>query len=292
MKERILRVADRLFYQRGIRAMGGGHHRRGNRDQQADALQPLPLFCDRRLSGAPRRVSRSKTVGKPAFDTLRHLRHPRAPLFREQRIPRLPVRECGDRTRTRGTRGPATWPSPSRKAEGCGSAICWCSSVSPIPTALAMQLAILVDGAIAAHLVRGDPAMARAAKDAATALLQGAGVAHRVIKSIRFSTVPCSHNAVVAICHFGTERFSMQKSSARSLPSLSVRIDLEAPAGRARQDPASGEHQHLRFNFAQPGARWTCPGSGPGIWSTRSTGSAGQAAVDGRPAAKTAAARC
>jgi hypothetical protein len=41
---------------------------------------------------------------------------------------------------------------------------------------LATQLQLLVDGSIALDLVRDDPAMARAAKDAATALLQGAGV--------------------------------------------------------------------------------------------------------------------
>ena len=44
------------------------------------------------------------------------------------------------------------------------------------PEALATQLAVLVDGCIAQDLVRNDPAMARAAKQAATALLQSAGV--------------------------------------------------------------------------------------------------------------------
>ena len=41
---------------------------------------------------------------------------------------------------------------------------------------LATQLAVLVDGCIAQDLVRNDPAMARAAKDAATVLLKNAGV--------------------------------------------------------------------------------------------------------------------
>lgn len=44
------------------------------------------------------------------------------------------------------------------------------------PDRLATQLALLVDGAIAAALVRGDPAMADAAKDAARTLLRAAGV--------------------------------------------------------------------------------------------------------------------
>jgi hypothetical protein len=41
---------------------------------------------------------------------------------------------------------------------------------------LATQLALLVDGSIAQDLVRDDPAMARAAKAAATVLLENAGV--------------------------------------------------------------------------------------------------------------------
>jgi AcrR family transcriptional regulator len=44
------------------------------------------------------------------------------------------------------------------------------------PDGLATQLALLVEGAIAAALVRGDPGMARAAKDAAGVLLAAAGV--------------------------------------------------------------------------------------------------------------------
>lgn len=46
----------------------------------------------------------------------------------------------------------------------------------PNPDGLATQLALLVDGAIAGALVRGDPAMARAAKDAARTLLAAAGI--------------------------------------------------------------------------------------------------------------------
>jgi hypothetical protein len=45
------------------------------------------------------------------------------------------------------------------------------------PEGLATQLMLLVDGAIAAALVRGDPAMAHAARQAARTLLSAAGVA-------------------------------------------------------------------------------------------------------------------
>src|ERR1700759_4421064 len=44
------------------------------------------------------------------------------------------------------------------------------------PEARATQLAVLVDGCIAQDLVRNDPAMARAAKEAAKVLLKNAGV--------------------------------------------------------------------------------------------------------------------
>jgi len=46
----------------------------------------------------------------------------------------------------------------------------------PDPNGLATQLVLLVDGAIAAALVRDDPKMARAAKAAARVLLIAAGV--------------------------------------------------------------------------------------------------------------------
>ena len=45
------------------------------------------------------------------------------------------------------------------------------------PDLLATQLALLVDGAIAAALVRGDAAMVEAAREAARTLLTAAGIA-------------------------------------------------------------------------------------------------------------------
>jgi hypothetical protein len=44
------------------------------------------------------------------------------------------------------------------------------------PEGLATQLTLLVDGSIAQDLVRDDPSMARAAKDAARVLLKNAGI--------------------------------------------------------------------------------------------------------------------
>jgi hypothetical protein len=44
------------------------------------------------------------------------------------------------------------------------------------PEGLATQLTLLVDGSIAQDLVRNDPSMAKAAKEAARVLLANAGV--------------------------------------------------------------------------------------------------------------------
>jgi hypothetical protein len=44
------------------------------------------------------------------------------------------------------------------------------------PEGLATQLTLLVDGSIAQDLVRDDPSMARAAKEAARVLLRNAGI--------------------------------------------------------------------------------------------------------------------
>ena len=46
----------------------------------------------------------------------------------------------------------------------------------PDPEGLATQLTLLVDGSIAQDLVRDDPSMARAAKEAARVLIRNAGV--------------------------------------------------------------------------------------------------------------------
>ncbi|MDB5581047.1 MAG: TetR family transcriptional regulator, partial [Bradyrhizobium sp.] len=51
--------------------------------------------------------------------------------------------------------------------------------------ALATQLTLLVDGSIAQDLVRNDPSMARAAKEAAEVLLKNAGVKIGEAKSSR-----------------------------------------------------------------------------------------------------------
>ena len=170
MKDRILETADRLFYLQGIRAVGVdtiaaeiGISKRTlyNHFPSKDAL--ISAYLARRFV-APRPSDKSpveQILG--TFDSLE--RRFSAKDFRGCPFVNA-VAELGARTARSGRS-----PSPSRKAAGSGFAICWCSSASPMRKALATQLALLVDGSIAQDLVRDDPAMARAAKEAATVLL-------------------------------------------------------------------------------------------------------------------------
>lgn len=176
MQEKILRTADRLFYGRGIRAVGVDtvaaeigiskrtlyNHfpskdaliaayleRRFNRLPVTDAPPAeqilatfdrlARIFADEGFRGCPF-VNAVAEIGEPGHEANRI-----AIAFKEQR--RLWFRDLLRRLRV-------------KDAEG-----------------LAAQLQMLVDGAIATMLVRGDPQIAHAARDAARILLQSAGVA-------------------------------------------------------------------------------------------------------------------
>ena len=151
------------------------HHRGRNRHQQAHALQSFSVQgrADLGLSGAALRGARGRR-------TSRRSSRFSAPSIRWSGALRQRIFAAA-RSSTRWPNSARTGrsarsPSPSRKAAASGFATCWCSSASPIAEALATQLALLVDGSIAQDLVRDDPAMARAAKEAATVLLRNAGV--------------------------------------------------------------------------------------------------------------------
>ena len=175
MRERILETADRLFYGLGIRAVGVdtiaaeiGISKRTlyNYFPSKDALivaylarRSTPLatsdaapveqilgrfdrlersFVDDTFRGCPF-VNAVAELGEPA-----HAANEIAVAFKEER--RLWFRDLLVRLEVKD------------------------------PDRIATQLSLLVDGAIAQTLVRGDPKMARAAKDAASVLLAAAGV--------------------------------------------------------------------------------------------------------------------
>lgn len=175
MQERILQTTDRLFYQQGIRAVGVdtvaaevGISKRTlynyypSKDELITAylarrFQPLALtdappveqiianfdrleraFASDRFRGCPfvNAVAELKQPGHAANRIAVAFKDARRAWFREL-LARLEVED---------------------------------------PDALATQMMLLVDGAIAAAIVRGDPGMARAARAAAVTLLGAAGV--------------------------------------------------------------------------------------------------------------------
>jgi AcrR family transcriptional regulator len=175
MKERILETADRLFYLRGIRAIGVdtiaaeiGISKRTlyNHFPSKDAL--ISAYLERRFV-QPRDSDKSpveQILG--TFDSLERR-------FASKDFRGCPfvnaVAEVGPENRS--VRKIAIAFKESRRL--------WFRDLLvqigvADPEGLATQLVLLVDGSIAQDLVRDDPAMARAAKEAAKMLVSGAGV--------------------------------------------------------------------------------------------------------------------
>jgi AcrR family transcriptional regulator len=175
MKERILETADRLFYLEGIRAIGVdtiaariGISKRTlyNHFPSKDAL--ITAYLERRFVSA--RPSSKSPVEQilATFDSLE--RRFAAKDFRGCPFVNA-VAELGPKDRA--VKKIAVAFKESRRQ--------WFKArLEELNVAeadaLATQLQLLVDGSIALDLVRDDPAMARAAKEAACALLRNAGV--------------------------------------------------------------------------------------------------------------------
>src|SRR6201996_9272532 len=175
MKDRILETADRLFYLQGIRAIGVdtiaaeigiSKRTRYNHFPSKDAL--IAAYLDRRFVQA--RPSDKSPLDQilATFDSLE--RRFSAKDFRGCPFVNA-VAELGPKDRA--VKKMAIAFKESRRQ--------WFRDLLDElgvkdADSLSTQLQLLVDGSIALDLVRDDPAMARAAKDAATALLQGAGV--------------------------------------------------------------------------------------------------------------------
>jgi AcrR family transcriptional regulator len=175
MEERILETTDRLFYGQGIRAVGVdtiaaeiGISKRTlyNYFPSKDAL--IVAYLARRA--VPRKAS-----DRPPLDQILGVFDWLESWFASKSFRGCPfvnaVAELGERTHP-ATRIAIDYKERRRVAfrdilAGFGVAD---------PDGLAIQLVILVEGAMAAALVRDDPAMARAAKAAARVLLTSAGV--------------------------------------------------------------------------------------------------------------------
>ncbi len=175
MQERILETADRLFYFKGIRAIGVdtiaaeiGISKRTlyNYYKSKDAL--VLAYLTRRLRINPH------TDAPPAQQILgdfeRLERHFASDAFRGCPFVNAVAEIGGTR---QGARKIAIAFKEQRRL--------WFRELLARagladPDGLAFQLALLVDGAVAGALVRGDPMMARHARNAAETLLRGAGI--------------------------------------------------------------------------------------------------------------------
>jgi AcrR family transcriptional regulator len=175
MKARILETADRLFYLRGIRAVGVdtvaaevGISKRTlyNHFPSKDAL--IAAYLQRRFKMPPLSDKAPAAQILGTFDSLE--RRFGSAGFRGCPFVNA-VAELGAEDRT--VRKIAVAFKESRRV--------WFRDLLTQlgvddPDGIATQLALLVDGSIAQNLVRDDPSMARAAKAAARILLANAGI--------------------------------------------------------------------------------------------------------------------
>jgi AcrR family transcriptional regulator len=175
MKERILETADRLFYLRGIRAVGVdtiaaeiGISKRTlyNHFPSKDAL--ISAYLERRFNQPPASDRPPAEQILATFDSLERR-------FASKNFRGCPfvnaVAELG--TEDRAVKKIAVAFKESRRLWFRG--LLMQLDVADAD-ALATQLTLLVDGSISQDLVRDDPSMARAAKEAARVLLANAGV--------------------------------------------------------------------------------------------------------------------
>jgi AcrR family transcriptional regulator len=175
MKERILATADRLFYLRGIRAVGVdtvaaeiGISKRTlyNHFPSKDAL--IATYLARRSISVPPSDKPALEQILGTFDSL------------ERRFSAKDFRGCPfvNAVAELGTEDHAVRKAAFAFKNGRRARFRDLLKQLDVANAddVATQLQLLVDGAIAADLVRNDPSMARAAKEAAIVLLANAGV--------------------------------------------------------------------------------------------------------------------
>ena len=175
MKDRILETADRLFYLQGIRAVGVdtiaaeiGISKRTLYNHFPSKDELIAAYLQRRFSKAPASDKPPVEQILGTFDRLE--RGFAAKGFRGCPFVNA-VAELGPEDQS--VRKIAVAFKESRR-------LWFRDLLNQLGVAdaegLATQLTLLVDGAIAQDLVRNDPAMARAAKQAAKVLLRNAGV--------------------------------------------------------------------------------------------------------------------
>src|SRR4030088_2424927 len=173
--ERILTAADKLFYEQGIRAVGvdtvaaeAGISKRTLYNYYPSKDELITAYLSRRFKPVPltdappveqilgnfdrlgRSFSNSRFRGCPFVNAVAELKQP------DHAANKIAIAFKDERR---------AWFRELLRRLGVAD-----------PDSLAMQLMLLVDGAIAAAVVRGDPKVARAAREAPATLLSAAGV--------------------------------------------------------------------------------------------------------------------
>src|ERR1700736_6426047 len=175
MRERILETADRLFYLQGIRAVGVDTIAAEIGISKRTLYNHFPSKDELISAYLARRFNRPPASDKPPAEQILETFDSLERRFSSRDFRGCPfvnaVAELGPDDRAVKKIAVAfkesrrVWFRDLLHQLGVADA-----------EALATQLALLVDGSIAQDLVRGGPAMARAAKDAARVLLAHAGV--------------------------------------------------------------------------------------------------------------------
>ena len=175
MQERILESADRLFYLRGIRAVGVdtiaaeiGISKRTLYNHFPSKNELIAAYLKRRFNAAPASDKPPAEQILGTFDSLERR-------FASKDFRGCPfvnaVAELG--AEDKAVKKIAIAFKESRRLWFRGLLV---QLGVADADGLATQLTLLVDGSIAQDLVRDDPSMARAAKEAARVLLRNAGV--------------------------------------------------------------------------------------------------------------------
>src|ERR1700735_5140380 len=175
MKERILETADRLFYLQGIRAVGVDTVAAEIGISKRTLYNYFPSKDELILAYLSRRFIEPRTTDRPLLEQILRYFDWLERWFATDTFRGCPfvnaVAELGDPTHP-GTQMAVAYKE--RRRLWLRDALTQLNVADP--DTLATQVAILVEGAIIAALVRGDPGMARAAQAAARVLLTAAGV--------------------------------------------------------------------------------------------------------------------
>jgi AcrR family transcriptional regulator len=175
MQERILDTAGRLFYGQGIRAVGVDTIAAETGISKRTLYNHFPSKDELILAYLSRHFLEPKASDRPLLEQILRYFDKLESWFATDTFRGCPfvnaVAELGDPTHP-GTQMAVAYKE--RRRLWLRDALTQLNVEDP--DTLATQVAILVEGAIIAALVRGDPGMARAAKAAARVLLTAAGV--------------------------------------------------------------------------------------------------------------------